>query len=92
VREYKFSVQEAGAEAREITLTIPNEAFSSRRARFQDAPDICSLRIWRELTANANHLLKTHFRITDADLDDYREAHSAKSSRKSFMLKPPRQN
>ena len=30
-------------EAREFTLTIANASFDCRRARFQDAPDICSL-------------------------------------------------
>jgi hypothetical protein len=90
VREYTFSVREAELEPREVTLTIPNEAFNSRRARFQDAPDICSLRLWRELAACDNHLPKTHFRITDAEMDDYREAHSPSSSRKSFLMKPPR--
>ena len=79
VREYLFSVREAAMEPREYTLTIPNEAFNSRRARYQDAPDICSLRLRRELAANGNHLPKTHYRITDTELDDYRSSHGSKS-------------
>jgi hypothetical protein len=48
VREYTFSVRELG-EPREFTLTIANEAFISHRARFQDGPSICALRLYTEL-------------------------------------------
>ena len=44
VREYTFNVREAGSE-REFTLSIENEAFVSHRARYQDAPSICSERL-----------------------------------------------
>ena len=43
VREYNFHVRQASSEIREFTLTIVNEAFNSRRVRYQDAPEICSL-------------------------------------------------
>ncbi len=55
VREYTFSVRETSNEPREFTLTIANEAFDSRRAHYQDAPHICSLRLPRELATYANH-------------------------------------
>jgi len=80
VREYRFAVRESKSEAREFTLTIANAAFDCRRARFQDAPDICSLRLRRELAADGNHPTNTHFQITDEELDDYRGRHSPKSS------------
>jgi hypothetical protein len=83
VREYTFSVREAG-ELREFTLTIANEAFDSHRIRYQDAPDVCSLKLHGELAANANHPSKTHYRITDAELDQYRESHSPKSARSLY--------
>ena len=44
VREYSFLVRQPASELREFTLTIVNEAFDSHRVRYQDAPDICSLR------------------------------------------------
>jgi len=81
VREYTFSVRETSNEPRDFTLTITNEAFDSHRARYQDAPDICSLRLHRELATYANHPPKTHFRITEAELDDYRGAHTHKTTR-----------
>ena len=80
VREYKFSVRESKTEPREYTVTSANASFDSRRARFQDAPDICSLRLHRELAADANHPTNTRFEITDQELDDYRGRHTPKSS------------
>jgi hypothetical protein len=87
VREYTFTVRESKSDPREFTLTIPNAAFDCRRARFQDAPDICSLRLRRELAADANHPANTHFQITDEELDDYRGHHSPKSSQSPYKKK-----
>jgi len=88
VREYRFSVRESRNEAREFTLTIANAAFDGRRARYQDAPDICSARLRRELAADGNHPANTHFQITDQELDDYRGRHSPKSSQSPYKKKP----
>lgn len=90
VREYTFTVQIAGEEPHPFMLTIPNEAFHSQRARFQDAPDICSRRLTQELAAFSNRPPSDHFRVTDADLAAYRESHPTKASprfpsRKSLM-------
>ncbi len=70
-RDYSFSVREPGAQPREYTLTIPNEAFVSHRARYQDAPDICSLRLHQELAAATIDPATTHFGITDPELAAY---------------------
>ena len=75
-REYTFMVREASIEPREFTITIANEAFSKHRIRFQDAPDVCSLRLRRELSTSGNHPLESHFQITDAELDGYRSSHA----------------
>ncbi len=92
VREYTFSVRETATEPREFTLTITNEAFDSRRVRFQDAPDICSRKLQRELAACANHPPKTHFRISDAELEDYRSAHTPKPPRGFWTPKAERES
>jgi hypothetical protein len=80
VREYAFQVREAGAE-REFTLNIANEAFLSRRVRYQDAPDICAQRLQAELAANANHPSQTQYVITADELDAYSAARAVKPSR-----------
>jgi hypothetical protein len=46
--------------------------------RYQDAPDICSLRLHRELAARTDHPPSTRFFVTDAELANYKEAHTPK--------------
>jgi hypothetical protein len=89
VREYSFLVRESSIEPCEITFTILNEAFTSRRLSFQNAPDICSLKLQRELTDSPNIPLKTHYRISESELDDYHESHSSKAARGLYPRKPP---
>ena len=78
-REYTFTVHEQSSENISYTLTILSEAFLSHRVRYQDAPEICSQRLHRELDAHANHPPATNFSITEADLDSYRDSHKPKS-------------
>jgi hypothetical protein len=87
VREYTFNVREAGSE-REFTLSIENEAFVSRRARYQDAPSICSLRLNAELLAHANQPLESQFAITSAELDTFRVARAPKIPLSPYGRKP----
>jgi hypothetical protein len=86
VREYSFLVREVPSEAREFTFTIANEAFDSHRVRYQDGPDICSLKLHRELAVSLNRPPSTHYPITEIELDDYRNSHFSKS-KKSFYPK-----
>jgi hypothetical protein len=79
VREYSFIVRRALNEDSEFTLTIGNEAFGPRGVRFQDAPDICSLRLHRELAVFGDHPPQAHFLISGTDLDDYRNSHAPKT-------------
>jgi hypothetical protein len=71
VREYSFIVRDESGQPREYTVTIANEAFVSRRARYQDGPNICLQRLRRELATNARDLATTQFCITDLELADY---------------------
>ena len=80
MREYKFIVRGALNETSEFTLTIGSEAFGSRRVRFQDAPEICSLRLRRELAAFENHPPQANYCINETDLDDYRCSHAPKAT------------
>ena len=79
VREYEFAVREVGGAPLQYFLTIENDAFTSHRARYQDAPEICSLRLHRELDAHANHPLTTQFCVTDAELASYNDSHRPKT-------------
>jgi hypothetical protein len=87
MREYTFTVREASIEPREYTLAIANEAFVEHRVRYQDAPDVCSLKLRRELAANANHPLGTHYRVSDAELVDYKDAHAPRRAKYPYAKK-----
>ena len=88
VREYTFTVREPATEPREYTVTIPNEAFDARRVRYQDAPDICSHKLHRELAASENHPVKSHFRLSDTELADYATTHAHKPLKYPYAPKP----
>ena len=90
VREYSFLVRQALNETREFTITIMNEAFNSRRVRYQDAPEICSLKLHRELTAFANHPPQTHYRISEIELEEYRKSHAPKAAGNPYKPKAAR--
>ena len=75
VREYSFLLRESSIEPHEITFTILNEAFRSHGLRYQDAPDLCSLKLHREMANSVDDVLKTHYRISGTELDDYRDSH-----------------
>ena len=76
VREYAFAVLDGAAAPLHYALTIANDAFDSHRARYQDAPEICSLRLHRELEAHANHPPTMTFCISDKELAIFQEAHA----------------
>jgi len=86
-REYTFNVHVSQGAIRAFKLTIPNEAFNAHRARFQDAPSICSTKLHRELAGHDNNPSETSYRISDVDLEEYRSAHPQKSSRNPYARK-----
>jgi hypothetical protein len=81
VREYSFLVRQASSETREFSITIVNEAFTSRRLSYQDGPNICSLKLHRELATFSNHPPETLYRISEAELAEYRDVHAPKATR-----------
>jgi len=87
-REYTFTVKEREEEPREYIITITNEAFDSRRVRYQDAPDVCSHKLRRELAGAENHPLESHFLLSNQELDEYRVAHATKTLKYPYAPKP----
>jgi hypothetical protein len=88
VREYIFTVREPAMEPREFTVAIPNAAFRPQGLRFQDAPDVCSIKLRQELAAHDNHPPETHFDITEGELEDYRSTHAPRLPKSPFARKP----
>ena len=82
VREYRLLVRR-GTDIHEVTVAIPNEAFLSGRVRYQDAPDICFLKIRRELAAGEDGTFPAPaLRMTDQELEEYRVSHTPKTTRR----------
>ena len=77
-RSYSLRV-DGGGDPRLFTVTIPNAAFEARKARFQDAPELCFARLQRELVSNADLPDGLELVITPAELDEYREAQLRRS-------------
>jgi hypothetical protein len=77
VREYSFLVWESSIDSHEVTFTILNKTFTSDRLSLQNGPDICSLKLHRELADSTNGPLKTHYRISETELDAYRQSHTS---------------
>jgi hypothetical protein len=73
---------------RRTLLTIPNSAFADHLTSYQDAPDICSRKLRRELAAYGNNPPETRLDITVADLEDYRGSHSHRKAPSLFARKP----
>jgi hypothetical protein len=81
-RDYRFLIRHPRGECDEFTLAIRHEAFLSRRVRYQDAAEICFLKLRRVLdewtAAPGSTPPAARQDVTDADLLEYREAHTAK--------------
>jgi len=84
VREYAFTLRSSGGESSEYIVAIANMAFVEHRVRYQDAPDICSLKLRREFAAQTGNPATNHFCISNAELADYKDAHTPKPKANSF--------
>jgi hypothetical protein len=73
-REYTLRLRRPGNDDQDFILAVPLEAFLTRRARFQDAPDICFRKLQRDLAASPEALPPLFQSVTDAELEAYRVA------------------
>jgi len=78
VREYAFTLRGSAGTSTEYFVTIANAAFVAHRVRYQDGPDICSLRLHREFASRTDPPTSTRFSVSDAELADYMNAHLPK--------------
>ena len=80
-REYHLRVR-MGAEAHDFTVAVSNEAFLSHRVRYQDAAEVCFIKLQRALAASEGLLPERALSITDAELEEYRTSRAPKSPRR----------
>jgi hypothetical protein len=77
-RVYTLRIRRAAEEPQDVTVLIPNASFLAKRVRYQDGPEICFLKLQKALLAVADGPLGKELAVDDADLEDYRTAHTAK--------------
>ena len=78
-RIYTMRVRKPGGVLHEFQIAIANQAFLSKKVRYQDAAEICFLKLERELSQCAEDSTPASFmQITDAELDEYRKTHTKK--------------
>lgn len=79
-RIYTMRVRKPGGILHEFEIAIANKFFLSNRVRYQDAAEICFLKLERELSrCGEDSMPSSRMQITDAELDEYREAHTKKT-------------
>jgi len=78
-RVYAMRVRAPDGIVHDVQIAIANQAFLSNRVRYQDAAEICFLKLERELGDGGEGSIPTsRLEVTDAELDEYREAHTKK--------------
>lgn len=81
-REYTMRVIDVRS-SRDFALLITHEAFASRQASFQDAPDLCSARMRRDLAADPDLVPGEQIQLTAQDLADYRDSHPSSAVKRT---------
>ena len=69
-----FTLRWSAGKSSEYFVIIATAAFVAHRARYQNGPEICSLRLHRE----SDHSPSTRFSVTDAELAKLLIAHAPK--------------
>ena len=69
-REYALRVTD-GVTPRFFVLLITHEAFATREARYQDAPDLCFSKLSRDLEADPNLVPTPRLELTVRELREY---------------------
>jgi hypothetical protein len=78
-REYKFRVTRADGNSQDFQLAVSNEAFLRRDVRYQDAAEICFLKLQRAVLACEPGLPALYQEVTEQDFEAYRVAHAPKA-------------
>ena len=87
-REYCLRAKLANGEYQDFTVAILNKAFIDGRVRYQDAPDICFLKLQRELVIAGDNLPAVHHELSNDELEEYRISHTPKTKAKKRRALP----
>jgi hypothetical protein len=79
-REYTLRVTQQDGSSQDFQLAVSNDAFLSRNVRYQDAPEICFLKLQRAVVDCEPGQPAVRQDVTAVDIEAYRLAHVAKTS------------
>jgi hypothetical protein len=79
-REYTLRVTQTDGSSQDFQLAVSNDAFLSRHVRYQDAPEICFLKLQRAVVDCEPGQPAVRQDVTAVDIEAYRLAHVAKAS------------
>jgi hypothetical protein len=84
-RDYRLVVRHADGRYYEFTMAVEHAAFLAGRVRYQDAAEICFWKLQRALAAwdlaPDSGPPPSRQTVTEADLLEYKDAHTAKQRR-----------
>jgi hypothetical protein len=83
-RHYTLRIRLPQGETRDVVFVIRNEAFLARRLRYQDAPEVCYLKLQRVLAGDGEGPLPSPQDVSDEDLEAYRLSHAPKTALRSL--------
>jgi len=87
-RNYCLRAKLPDGDFQDFTLAILNKAFVDSLVRYQDAPDLCFLKLQRELVAAGGNLPALHHELTNAELEEYRLSHTPRPKEKRRRALP----
>ena len=86
-RAYSLRVDSAGT-PRTITVTIPHAAFDAKKARFQDAPELCFAKLQRAIAEHTELPDGLELVIGLEELDEYRDAQTRRTPERKKRNRP----
>jgi hypothetical protein len=91
-RDYRLLVHRPDGQCDEFIIAIEHEAFLTHRVRYQDAAEICFLKLRQAIEARASAPdsapLAPRQVVTEENLREYRDAHAPKP-RRLAPARPP---
>lgn len=78
-RVYSMRVRMLDGTVHDVQIAIATQAFLTNRVRYQDAAEICFLKLQRALSQFVEGtMLPSRLEVTDAELEAYQKAHTKK--------------
>ena len=77
-REYTLRVTQVNGTSNDFLFAVSNDAFLTHHVRYQDAAEICFLKLQRAVIASDPALPAARQDLTEQDFEEYRLAHQGR--------------